>query len=94
LRDSALGERLQLPDGDGTALIVQLGRKAEVSRGTQRLADAIESAGRPVTVDPLAAHETWWFHKDVDKLRPDDDASLDDGIIDPTVRWLTGEDHQ
>lgn len=92
LRDSALGHPLEIGAGDGAVLIVQLGRKAEINRGSQRLADSIDAAGRSVHVEPLAARETWWFHKDVDKLRADEGASLDEGMLGPTIRWLTGEE--
>jgi hypothetical protein len=92
LRDSALGRKLEVPEGDGPTLVVQLGRKAEVSRSTQRLVDAIEETGRPVNVEPVGEREVWWFHKDVDKLRPDEGMTLDEGMLAPTIAWMTGED--
>jgi hypothetical protein len=94
LRNSAQGRKLELPAGEAPTMIVQLGRKAEVSRATQRLVDEAEAAGRPTTVEPLAEREVWWFHKDVDKLRPDEGMTLDEGMLAPTIAWLTGRESE
>jgi len=91
LRDSARERKLGMPEGTGPVLIVQLDRRAEVSRSTARLVQDIERSGRPVSVAPIGASEAWWFHRDVDKLRPEEDATLADAMITPTVGWLTGE---
>lgn len=89
LRDSAVGQKLELPPGDGPVLLLQLGRRAEVSRPVQHWTDKTEATGRPVTVHPLAMRETWWFHKDVDKLDTREGAGLDDELIGGTIAWLT-----
>lgn len=89
LHDSARAQKLQAPAGTAPALVVQLGRKAEVSSATARLVRRFDEQGRTVSVEPVPAREAWWFHQDVDKLRPGETAILDNAMIEPTVRWLT-----
>ena len=89
LRDSARPRKLQSPSGPGHTMIVQLGRKPEVSPSTARLAQRFTDAGRQIRIEPVPAREAWWFHQDVDKLRPEESAMLDSAMIEPTVRWLS-----
>ncbi len=89
LHDSARAQKLEAPAGTAPALVVQLGRKAEISSATARLVQKLEDRGRTVSVEPVPAREAWWFHQDIDRLRPEEGAILDSAMIEPTVRWLT-----
>lgn len=88
LRDSALPARLEIPDGLGGAVVMQLGRSLETRPDIQATVDVIEAAGRKAAVVPLDFEEAWWFHRDVDVLDPSEGDALDDALVDHTLAWL------
>ncbi len=90
LRDSAIGRRLEVPEGDGAGLILQLGRSSELRRDIESAVQIFGDAGRTAEAKPLEFEEAWWFHQDVNLLRPEEGTLLDEALVDTTLEWLTG----
>jgi hypothetical protein len=91
LRDSASAVKLDIPSGSGGVLVLQLGRSTEIRKDIGNVAATVESAGRPVTCVPLEFEEAWWFHQDVNLLRPEEGATLDAVLVEHSVAFLSGE---
>lgn len=90
LRDSAVATTISVAAGTAPSLIVQLGRTPELRKDIAAVAAVAEAAGRRATIEHLDFEEAWWFHQDVNLLRPEEGGLLDDAIVDLTTRWMTG----
>lgn len=90
LRDSAVTATTSVPAGTAPALIVQLGRTPEPRKDIAAVAASAEAGGRAATIEHLDFEEAWWFHQDVNLLRPEEGGLLDDAIVELTTRWMTG----
>ncbi len=88
LRDSSLTRSLEVGAGTGPVLIAQLGRSTDIRKDITAATTVAEAAGRDATVHPLEFEEAWWFHQDVNLLRPEEGALLDDALVDLTAGWL------
>lgn len=88
LRDSTAGAGLEVPQGTGEMLLAQVGLSGEIRREVAEAATVGESAGRPVSTTRVAGEEAWWFHQDVDLLRPEEGAALDAALVELTSSWL------
>jgi hypothetical protein len=88
LRDSSVTRILEITAGTGPVLIAQLGRSTDIRKDVSAVIATAEAAGRRATVHPLEFEEAWWFHQDVNLLRPEEGAALDTALVDLTARWL------
>jgi hypothetical protein len=88
LRDGAIDRKLEITPGTGDVLIVQLGRSGELRKDVVSAMGRIEASGRPATAEPIAIEEAWWLQQDVNLLRPEEGAALDDAMVDITLPWL------
>jgi hypothetical protein len=88
LRDSSMRRTLDIGIGTGPVLIAQLGRSLDVRRDIATVIAVATAAGRPTTVQPIGYEEAWWFHQDVDLLRPEESGALDNALVDLTSSWL------
>ncbi len=88
LRDSSVTTTLEFGSGTGPVLVAQLGRSTDIRKDIATVTATAEAAGRPATVHPLEFEEAWWFHQDVNLLRPDEGVALDAALVDLTAGWL------
>lgn len=88
LRASSVTRTIEITPGTGPVLVAQLGRSTDIRKDISAVIATAEGAGRPTTVQPLEFEEAWWFHQDVNLLRPEEGAVLDNALVDLTARWL------
>ncbi len=73
-------------------LLVQMSRTDDLRREYAKLTASWEEAGHEVTAVVHPYEEAWWFHQDVDVLRPEEGEALNRRLVETTARWITGED--
>ena len=72
-------------------LLVQMSRSDKLRREYAKLTTSWEEAGHVVTVVVHPYEEAWWFHQDVDVLRPEEGEALNRRLVETTARWIAGE---